>query len=112
MATTPAHTPTTTIPSATSANTPISPTMRASQVRPIAAGNDSMIEKKISRLIPLPIPRSWICSPSHITKSAPVVSAIMVVKRNAGPGVVTAPGMLCRNTAKPYACISESRTVV
>ena len=33
----------------------------------------STIEKKIRRLAPLPMPRSVICSPSHMTKIAPVV---------------------------------------
>ena len=32
------------------------------------------MEKVISRLMPLPMPRSVICSPSHITNIAPVVS--------------------------------------
>ena len=99
IATTPPHTPMTTATSATMAKIPISPTIKASNVRATAAGNVSMMEKKISRLMPLPIPRSVICSPSHITKTAPVVSANTVVNMKPKPGTLTAPGMLCRNTA-------------
>ena len=46
-----------------------------------------MIEKKISRLIPLPMPRSVICSPSHMTKIAPVVSVTTMMSRDAKPGL-------------------------
>ncbi len=53
--------------------------------------------KKIRSDIPLPIPRSVICSPSHITKIAPTVSVITVVKVKRKPGVLTAPGIACRN---------------
>jgi hypothetical protein len=35
--------------------------------------------------MPLPIPRSEICSPSHITKAVPVVSVSTVSKRNPQP---------------------------
>ena len=41
----------------------------------------------ISRLIPLPMPRSVICSPSHMTKIAPVVSVTTMMSREARPGL-------------------------
>ena len=53
----------------------------------------SRIEKVISRLIPLPMPRSVICSPSHMTKMAPVVSVTTMMRRDAKPGLAMAPGM-------------------
>ena len=46
----------------------------------------SRIEKVMSRLIPLPMPRSVICSPSHMTKMAPVVSVTTMMSRDAKPG--------------------------
>ena len=41
---------------------------------PIAAGNPATIPAKMSREMPLPTPRSVICSPSHIMNTAPVTS--------------------------------------
>ena len=69
----------TTKPTITIANTPIassammlmSPWRAASKDCPTAAGNPETMPAKISREIPLPTPRSVICSPSHIRKSAP-----------------------------------------
>ena len=60
-----------------------------------------MIEKKISSDMPLPMPCSVICSPSHMTKIAPTVSVMTVVNTNSKPGVLTAPGIACRNAAYP-----------
>ena len=37
--------------------------------------------------MPLPMPRSVICSPSHMTKQVPVVSVSTVISRNASPGL-------------------------
>ena len=39
--------------------------------------------------IPLPIPTSVICSPSHIKKVHPVVKVMTVINRNAHPGLIT-----------------------
>ena len=59
-----------------------------------------MIEKKMSRLIPLPMPRSVICSPSHMMNTAPVVSVRIIIARKPHPGWVTAPGTcVSRNIA-------------
>jgi hypothetical protein len=41
---------------------------------------------KMMSEIPLPIPRSLICSPSHMMKAVPVVIAITVKIRNVHPG--------------------------
>ena len=50
----------------------------------------------ISRLMPLPMPRSVICSPSHITKMAPVVSVTTMIRREAKPGLVDRAGNATR----------------
>jgi hypothetical protein len=47
-----------------------------------------MPAKMISEM-PLPMPRSVICSPSHMMKAVPVVSDRMVNKRKPQPGLAT-----------------------
>ena len=54
----------------------------------------------MSRLIPLPMPRSVICSPSHITKMAPTVSVTTMISREEKPGFGTAPGIDSVNSVK------------
>ena len=44
---------------------------------------------KMMSEMPLPMPRSVICSPSHMMKAVPVVSVIIVMKRKPQPGWVT-----------------------
>ena len=44
-----------------------------------------MPAKMISEM-PLPMPRSLICSPSHMTTAHPVVSDRMVIRRKPQPG--------------------------
>jgi len=39
--------------------------------------------------MPLPMPRSVICSPTHIMKAVPVVSVIMLIRRKPQPACVT-----------------------
>ena len=63
----------------------------------------SIIEKKMSRLIPFPIPRSVICSPNHITNTAPVVRVRMVMSRKPQPGLATAPASDSVKMENPYA---------
>ena len=60
----------------------------------------SRMEKVMSRLIPLPMPRSVICSPSHITKIAPAVRVTTMMSRDAKPGSGIAPGMDSVKSAK------------
>ena len=60
----------------------------------------TMPEKMISEM-PLPIPRSEICSPSHMTKAQPVVSVSTVISRKPQPGVTTSeapPGVVIRSS--------------
>ena len=44
---------------------------------------------KMMSEMPLPMPRSVICSPSHMMNAVPVVSEIMVSRRKPQPGSVT-----------------------
>ena len=44
---------------------------------------------KMSRLIPLPMPRSVICSPSHMMKAVPVVRVSTVMSLKPIPGCST-----------------------
>ena len=71
----------------------------ASKVRNVSGQMRSTIEKKISRLAPLPMPRSVICSPSHMMNTPPVDSVRTVVIRKAQPGWATAPGSCSANRA-------------
>ena len=41
--------------------------------------------------IPLPMPRSVICSPSHIRNKVPVTSVTVATNRNWNPGLITTP---------------------
>jgi len=41
------------------------------------------------RDMPFPIPRSWICSPSHMMNTVPAVRVSTVVKVNNNPGAGT-----------------------
>ncbi len=70
-----------------------------------------MIEKKIRSDIPLPMPRSVICSPRYITKTAPTVRLTVVVNVNSKPGVRTAPWMDVRKAEYPYPWMAARMTV-
>ena len=52
----------------------------------IAEGRRTTMPAKMMSEIPLPIPFSEICSPSHMISAVPVVSVIMVRRRNPQPG--------------------------
>ncbi len=51
---------------------------------------------KMMRLIPLPIPRSVICSPSHMMKAVPVVRVSTVMSLKPQPGCSTILNWLAR----------------
>ncbi len=57
-----------------------------SKVVSTASGRPLTMPAKISSDMPLPIPRSVICSPSHITNSVPVVIVMTQTNRNPQPG--------------------------
>ncbi len=74
-----------------------------------------MPAKMISE-IPLPTPRSLICSPNHITKAVPVVRVRTVMSRKPQPGLGTSeapPGVVKRSseTAMPADCRIEMSIV-
>ena len=57
----------------------ISPELTDSTVRPTAAGICATMPERISIEMPLPMPRSVICSPSHIRKMVPVVMVMVAM---------------------------------
>ena len=70
-----------------------------------------MMPVKISRLMPLPMPRSVICSPSHMMKAVPVVSVSTVIRRKPTPGCSTMPPR-CSMKAMPIDCKAARITVI
>ena len=87
------------------------PVFNASNVFTVSGRIRSMIEKKMSRLMPFPMPRSVICSPSHMTKTPPVVRVSTVVIRKPHPGCATALGSCSVKMPNPYAWKRQSTTV-
>ena len=112
IATVAATTATITRPSTISENGPITCVVMNLNVSKMPGQNRSTIEKKMISEAPLPSPRSVICSPSHMTKIAPVVrnSTIWTLKPN--PGLITAFSSDDVNSAKPHACTTASATVM
>ena len=71
---------------------------------------------KMMSEMPLPMPRSVICSPSHMMKIVPVVSVRTVMRRKPQPGCGTSgapPGADCFSShrAMPVAWMNDSATV-
>ncbi len=69
----------------------ISPFRTSSAVPAIAEGKPATIPARMIMEMPLPMPRSVICSPSHIRNTVPVTSVMQAVIRNAVPGLTTRP---------------------
>ncbi len=80
---------------------PISPVRIRRTLPLIAVGRRATIPAKMIKEIPLPIPRSVICSPSHMMKAVPAVRVIMVMRRKDQPG--------SRTTASPAGPLIRSR---
>ena len=59
------------------------------EVEAKVGGKLATMPTKISREIPLPIPRAVICSPSHIKNTVPPVNVTIVVNKNSQPGSET-----------------------
>ena len=85
------------------------PTMSAGLIAPerpearncaSAAGTWAMIPVKMIRLMPLPMPRLVICSPSHIRNMVPPTRVITQEMRKNQPGSCTSPPD-SRLTARP-----------
>ena len=73
------------------------PVRACSSVRPIAFGSPAAMPAKMMSEMPLPRPRSVICSPSHMRNIVPVTSVIAVTTRNVSPGASTSPA--CASSA-------------
>ncbi len=65
-------------------------------------GIDATIPAKMISEMPLPIPRSWICSPIHMSSMEPVVSVMTVMKVNQKPGSRIAFGLLDPSVLPPW----------
>ncbi len=61
--------------------------------------------------MPLPSPRSVICSPSHIRNMVPPTRVTTVTNMNTAPGTTTSPGCACSATEMPMAWNSASTAV-
>ncbi len=66
---------------------PICPRRICSNVAMTARGRPTTMPAKMMSDIPLPMPRSVICSPSHMMNVVPVVSVSTVINRNIRPGL-------------------------
>ena len=78
---------------------------------PIAVGKPETIPPKIMMEMPLPSPRSVICSPSHIRNIVPVTKVTTVLSSNIKPGLITKPGCACNATEIPNAWNVAKNTV-
>ncbi len=58
------------------------------------------------------MPRSVICSPSHMMNALPVVSVSMVIRTNPGPGCSTKSPDFSRPMAMPKDCTALRITVM
>ena len=73
----------------------ISPAFTSSIELTIADGPRATIPAKMISEMPLPTPRSVICSPSHIRNAVPEVRVIIVISLNWTPGsrtIISPPG--------------------
>ena len=70
-------------------NAVMSPVFAFENMRTAASGMSVTMPAKMISEMPLPMPRSVICSPSHMMKAVPVVSEIIVSRRKLHPGSVT-----------------------
>ena len=86
-----------------SENAPTAPVLTKRNVWKIPGQMRSTIEKKIIKLAPFPSPRSVICSPSHITNTAPAVRKNDIWTWNPKPGLLTTPDSDDVKSAKPQA---------
>src|ERR1019366_3663347 len=78
----------------------------------MALGNPTTIHVKMISDMPLPMPRSLICSPSHMMKAVPVVREMMVRKTKPMPGWITMPCCIaCKPCAMPNDCRTERMMV-
>ena len=74
----------------------------ALKVLRMSPGYLAMIPVKMIRDMPLPIPLSEICSPSHIRNTVPEVSVMIVRKRKASPGFGTMADVVTKPVASMF----------
>ena len=67
----------------------------------MALGKPAAIPEKMMMEMPLPRPRSVICSPSHIKNMVPAVKDTMAVTRKTKPGSFTKPAEDSKAKAMP-----------
>ena len=93
-------TPSTIATSAIANNGCISPLLTDSNVRLSAPGRPATMPERMIIEMPLPTPRSVICSPSHIRNIVPVVIVVVAISSHCGPPLSTyCP--FCNATAAP-----------
>ena len=68
---------------------------------PSAFGRPAAMPAKIRIEMPLPRPRSVICSPSHIRNIVPATRLTTAVRRKPKPGAMTRPGEPSSASAMP-----------
>jgi len=94
---------------------PSSPVRASSSVPPTAEGSPATMPAKMISEMPLPMPRSVTCSPSHMRNMVPVTNVTVVVNTKPGPGFGTTgwpPNCWpCRAMATPMAWKVASPTV-
>ena len=79
------------------------PVLVSSRVFPNALGSPATIPAKIIIDIPLPMPRSVICSPNQTKNIVPLTRVITEVNLKAKPGSRTRPGCASSATVIPSA---------
>ena len=89
----------------------IAPVRTSSSVPAMAFGSPAAMPAKMMIEMPLPRPRSVICSPSHIRNMVPVTSVVTAVMRNMSPGSSTRPGCDSSAIEMPVAWNSARNTV-
>ena len=88
----------------------ISPLLTDSKVRLSAPGRPATMPDRMIIEMPLPTPRSVICSPSHIRNIVPVVIVTVATSSHCGPPLSTMPPF-CSATAAPNDWNSARPTV-
>ncbi len=81
----------------------IEPSLTSCAVAPSARGRSATMPAKMIIDMPLPMPRSVICSPSHIRNIVPVTSEIVAVNRKLKPPPPIATPLFCSAMAAPKA---------
>ena len=89
----------------------IAPVRTSSSVPPMAEGSPATMPAKMIIEMPLPSPRSVICSPSHMRNIVPVMRVMTVTRRKARPGSMTRPGCASSATEMPSAWKAARTTV-